>query len=79
MYCGSCMHDNALAAVLKDFIGITTLARQVGMLVVHPSLPARSTAQFIALAKARPGEVIYGSAGHGSFGHLAAGRCFSGR
>ena len=56
--------------VLKDFIGITTLARQVGMLVVHPSLPARSTAQFIALAKARPGEVIYGSAGNGSFVHL---------
>jgi tripartite-type tricarboxylate transporter receptor subunit TctC len=56
--------------VLKDFIGITTLARQVGMLVVHPSLPVRSTAQFIALAKARPGEVIYGSAGNGSFVHL---------
>jgi tripartite-type tricarboxylate transporter receptor subunit TctC len=56
--------------VLKDFVGITTLARQVGMLVVHPSLPARTTQQFISLAKARPGEVIYGSAGNGSFVHL---------
>jgi tripartite-type tricarboxylate transporter receptor subunit TctC len=56
--------------VLKDFIGITTLARQVGMLVVHPSLPVRTTREFIALAKARPGEVIYGSAGNGSFVHL---------
>lgn len=56
--------------VLRDFIGITTLARQVGMLVVHPSLPARSTKEFIALAKQRPGEVIYGSAGNGSFVHL---------
>ena len=56
--------------VLKDFIGITPLARQVGMLVVHPSLPVRSTQEFIALAKARPGQVIYGSAGNGSFVHL---------
>jgi tripartite-type tricarboxylate transporter receptor subunit TctC len=56
--------------VLKDFIGITTLARQVGMLVVHPSLPVRSTKEFIALAKQRPGEVVYGSAGNGSFVHL---------
>jgi tripartite-type tricarboxylate transporter receptor subunit TctC len=55
---------------LKDFVGITTLARQVGMLVVHPSLPTRSTEEFIALAKQRPGEVIYGSAGNGSFVHL---------
>jgi tripartite-type tricarboxylate transporter receptor subunit TctC len=55
---------------LRDFIGITTLARQVGMLVVHPALPARNIRQFIALAKSRPGEVIYGSAGNGSFVHL---------
>ena len=56
--------------VLKDFIGVTTLARQVGVLAVHPSLPVRTTQQFIALAKRRPGEVIYGSAGNGSFVHL---------
>jgi tripartite-type tricarboxylate transporter receptor subunit TctC len=56
--------------VLKSFVGITTLARQVGMLVVHPSLPVRTTQQFIALAKARPGEIVYGSAGNGSFVHL---------
>ena len=55
---------------LGDFIGITTLARQVGVLTVHPSLPARSVKDFIALAKARPGEIIYGSAGNGSFVHL---------
>ena len=55
---------------LKDFTGVTTLARQVGMLVVHPSLPVKSVREFIALAKARPGEVIYGSAGNGSFVHL---------
>ena len=40
------------------------------MLVVHPSLPAKSVKEFIALAKARPGEINYGSAGNGSFVHL---------
>ena len=55
---------------LKDFIGVTPMARQVGMLVVHPSLPVRTTKEFIALAKKRPGEVIYGSAGNGSYVHL---------
>ncbi|MGZ8155365.1 MAG: Bug family tripartite tricarboxylate transporter substrate binding protein [Burkholderiales bacterium] len=54
----------------KGFVGTTTLARQVGMLVVHPSLPARTTKEFIELAKSQPGEVIYGSAGNGSFVHL---------
>ncbi len=55
---------------LGDFIGITTLARQVGMLVVHPSLPVKTTREFIALAKKHPGEIIYGSAGNGSYLHL---------
>ena len=57
--------------VLKDFIGVTTLARQVGMLVVHPSLPVRSGKDFIALAKKHPGEIVYGSAGNGSYVHLS--------
>ena len=56
---------------LGDFIGITTLARQVGMLVVHPSLPVKTTKEFIALAKKHPGEIVYGSAGNGSYLHLA--------
>lgn len=56
---------------LGDFIGITTLARQVGMLVVHPSLPVKSTKEFIALAKKRPGDIVYGSAGSGSYVHLS--------
>jgi tripartite-type tricarboxylate transporter receptor subunit TctC len=55
---------------LNDFIGITTLARQVGMLVVHPSMPVRTTKEFIALARARPGEIVYASAGNGSYVHL---------
>lgn len=56
---------------LKDFTGVTALAAQVGMLVVHPSLPAKSVKEFVALGKARPDQIIYGSSGSGSFVHLA--------
>ncbi len=56
---------------LNDFIGVTTLARQVGVLVVHPSLPVTSVKQFIALAQKRPGAINYGSGGYGSFLHVA--------
>lgn len=57
--------------VLKDFTGITPVARLVGMLVVHPSMPVRTTKDLIVLAKARPGEISYGTAGVGAFQHLA--------
>jgi tripartite-type tricarboxylate transporter receptor subunit TctC len=55
---------------LDDFIGLTALARQVAILVVHPSLPVKTTQELIALAKKRPGDIAYGSAGLGSFTHL---------
>jgi tripartite-type tricarboxylate transporter receptor subunit TctC len=55
---------------LKDFIGVTALARQVGILVVHPSLPARTAKEFVALARARPDQIIYAATGNGSFTHL---------
>jgi tripartite-type tricarboxylate transporter receptor subunit TctC len=57
--------------VLNDFIGITPLAVQVGMLVVHPSLPVKSGKEFVALARKRPGEITYASAGNGSYVHLS--------
>ena len=56
---------------LKDFIGITPVARLVGALVVHPSMPVRTVKDLIALAKAHPGEITYGSAGVGALQHLA--------
>lgn len=56
---------------LNDFVGITPLTRIVLMLAVHPSLPVRTTKDFIALAKSRPGEILYGSAGIGALQHLA--------
>jgi tripartite-type tricarboxylate transporter receptor subunit TctC len=57
--------------VLNDFIGITPLAVQVGMLVVHPALPVKNGKEFVALAKRRPGEITYASAGNGSYVHLS--------
>ena len=56
---------------LKDFIGITPVTRLVNMLAVHPALPARTTRDFINLARARPGEMLYGSAGVGASQHLS--------
>lgn len=57
---------------VKDFDPISFLALAPNILVVHQSLPAKSVAQLISLAKARPGEVHYSSAGSGSTPHLAA-------
>ena len=56
---------------LRDFIGITPVARLVGALVVHPSMPVRTVKDLLALARSRPGEISYGSAGVGAFQHLA--------
>lgn len=57
---------------VKDFAPITLIATSPNLLVVHPSLPARSVNDLVALAKARPGSINYASAGNGSPGHLAA-------
>ena len=55
---------------LGDFIGVTTMARQVFMLTVHPSMPVKSVKEFIALARKRPNEILYGTGGVGSALHL---------
>jgi tripartite-type tricarboxylate transporter receptor subunit TctC len=55
----------------KSFTPITQTVAVHFLLVVHPSVPVRTTAEFITFAKARPGELTYGSAGTGSPGHLA--------
>jgi tripartite-type tricarboxylate transporter receptor subunit TctC len=57
---------------VRDFAPISLVAFAPNVLVVHPSVPAKSVAAFIALAKAKPGELTYGSAGSGSTPHLAA-------
>ncbi len=57
---------------VKDFAPITLAARVPEVLVVHPSLPATSVKELIALAAKKPGALTVGSAGHGSPPHLAA-------
>ena len=56
----------------KDLKPVVLLAESQGVLVVHPSLPVRSVKEFLALARARPGDLNYGSAGPGSATHMAA-------
>ena len=56
---------------IKDFAPITLIAKVPSLYVVHPDLPVKNLKEFIAYAKARPGQLNYGSAGNGSAGHLA--------
>lgn len=56
---------------VRDFAPISRAADSTNVLVIHPSLPARSVKELIAIAKARPGELLFGSAQTGSAGHLA--------
>lgn len=56
---------------VKDFRPISLLAKVPSLYVVHPDFPAKNLEEFIALAKAKPGQLNYGSAGNGSAGHLA--------
>ncbi|HYH43758.1 MAG TPA: tripartite tricarboxylate transporter substrate binding protein [Burkholderiales bacterium] len=55
---------------LKDFVGVAPISVQIGMLIVHPSLPVKSVKDLVAIAKANPGQVTYSSSGNGSFVHL---------
>ncbi len=55
----------------RDFQPVALVAKAPQLLVVHPSLPARSVREFIAFAKSRPGELSYSSSGVGTSGHLA--------
>ena len=57
--------------LVKDFSPVTQLTRQSYVLVVHPSVSAKSIPELIALAKSRPGSLTYGSAGQGSLQHLS--------
>jgi tripartite-type tricarboxylate transporter receptor subunit TctC len=59
---------------LKDFARITMIAITSPVLVVHPAVPAKSVKELIALTKAQPGRLSYGSTGSGTTGHLAFGQ-----
>lgn len=56
---------------VKDFAPISLMATTMNVLVVSPQVPAKNLGDLIALAKAKPGELTYGSAGNGSSNHLS--------
>ena len=58
--------------LVRDIAPITLLATTSGVLVAHPTLPVKNVRDLIALAKARPGELAYSSAGSGTPNHLSA-------
>jgi tripartite-type tricarboxylate transporter receptor subunit TctC len=55
----------------KDLVPVSLLAEAPFLLVVHPSVPAKAVKDLVALAKAKPEMLTYGSGGNGSSGHLA--------
>lgn len=57
--------------VERDLAPIGQAAVAVNVLIVHPSLPVRTVKELIAIARARPGELLYGSSGPGAADHLA--------
>ena len=56
---------------LRDFQPVTQVLSQSNVLVVHPSLPVKSVQELIRYARARPGQLNYGSGGNGTSNHLA--------
>ena len=65
------LYKNLPYQPLRDFVLVATVVRSAEMLALHPSVPARSVAELIALAKTKPGRLSYGSGGIGNFSHLA--------
>ena len=68
----SAMYEKLPYHLIRDFAPISLMASTPFLLVVHPALPAASVKELVALAKAKPGELRYGSGGSGSPPHLSA-------
>ena len=64
------LNRNLKYDLLRDFAPISLLTTVPNVLVVHPSLPAKSVKELAQLARAHPGKLTYGSGGTGSFNHL---------
>lgn len=62
---------------VRDFTAIALAARGPYLLIVHPSVPARNLAEFVALARARPGRMGYASSGVGAGPHLTSALFYS--
>jgi tripartite-type tricarboxylate transporter receptor subunit TctC len=68
---GMSLYSNLAYDMAKDLTPINRFATYPSAIVVHPSLPVKTVKELIALAKAHPGELNFGSAGSGSPNHLA--------
>jgi tripartite-type tricarboxylate transporter receptor subunit TctC len=66
------LYDRLNFNFVRDAAPVTTVARSPFILVIHPSVPARTVPEFIAHAKTNPGKINYGSAGPGSTLHVTA-------
>ncbi len=65
------LYPNLPFDAVKDFAPILLFASIANLLVVHPSIPVHSVQELIAFAKARPNQLVYGSAGSGTASHFA--------
>jgi tripartite-type tricarboxylate transporter receptor subunit TctC len=65
------LYSNLPYDVMRDFAPVARLASIENVLLVHPSVPAKTLKEFIALARAQPGKLNYGSGGPGTTNHLA--------
>ena len=66
------LHAKLPYDTLKDFVSLTQIGESAGMVIgVHPSVPAKSVQELVALAKSKPGQLTFGSAGNGNTLHLA--------
>lgn len=63
-------HKKMLYDVQRDFAPIMHMVSIPNILMVHPSLPAKNATELAAAARARPGQLLYGSGGHGTNNHL---------
>lgn len=68
---GASLYKKLTYDMTKDLTAINRFATYPSAIVIHPSLPVKSVKELIALARARPGELNFGSAGSGSPNHLA--------
>ena len=65
------LYSNLPFDPVKDLAPVSLIAEAPFLLVIHPSLPARSVKELVALARTKPGELNFASGGNGSSGHLA--------
>ena len=68
---GMGLYPNLKYDLVRDFAPVTRLATTPHVLVVHPSVPVKTVKELIALAKARPAQLVYSSSGSGTVSHLA--------